>query len=132
MLTPPNGRRKGVVEQIARRAMKERGFLTDFSRSALNELEKMQQVDWGAESPVKDLRQLLWASIDNDHSLDLDQLTVAETLSDKTVKILVAIADVLILSAVDEVFHIQPSSFRFNQDTGIQDYSHGSLSGKDG
>jgi hypothetical protein len=106
MLTPPNGRRKGVVEQIARRAMKERGFLTDFSRSALNELEKMQQVDWGAESPVKDLRQLLWASIDNDDSLDLDQLTVAETLSDKTVKILVAIADVDVLvkknSAIDE------------------------------
>jgi exoribonuclease-2 len=74
--------------------MKERGFLPDFSRAALNELEKIQEVDWGAESPRKDLRQLLWASIDNDDSLDLDQLTVAETLPDKTVKILVAVADV--------------------------------------
>jgi VacB/RNase II family 3'-5' exoribonuclease len=106
MLTPPNGRRKGILEQIARRVMKERGFLTDFSRTALDELEKMQQVDWGAESSMKDLRQLLWASIDNDESLDLDQLTVAETLSDKTVKILVAVADVDVLvkknSAIDE------------------------------
>jgi VacB/RNase II family 3'-5' exoribonuclease len=55
---------------------------------------------------MKDLRQLLWASIDNDDSLDLDQLTVAETLSDKTVKILVAVADVDVLvkknSAIDE------------------------------
>ena len=55
---------------------------------------------------MKDLRQLLWASIDNDDSLDLDQLTVAETLSDKTVRILVAVADVDVLvkktSAIDE------------------------------
>jgi hypothetical protein len=49
--------------------MMERGFLPDFSRTALDELEKMQQVDWGAESPMKDLRRLLWASIDNDDSL---------------------------------------------------------------
>src|SRR4030042_1651728 len=97
MLTPPNRRRKGILERIAYRVMKERGFLPDFSRTALNELEKMQQVDWGTESPMKDLRQLLWASIDNDDSLDLDQLTVAETLSDKTVKILVAVAAVDVL-----------------------------------
>src|SRR4030043_115981 len=106
MLSHPNGKGKGILERIARRAMKERGFLPDFSRAALNELEKMRQVDWGAESPMKDLRRLLWASIDNDDSLDLDQLTVAETLSDKTVKILVAVADVDVLvkknSAIDE------------------------------
>jgi len=86
--------------------MKERGFLPDFSRTALNELEKIQEVDWGAESPGKDLRQLLWASIDNEDSLDLDQLTVAEPQSDKTEKILVAVADVDALvkknSAIDE------------------------------
>src|SRR4030066_1606641 len=66
----------------------------------------MQQVDWGAESPMKDLRQLLWASIDNDDSLDLDQLTAAEALPDKRVKIFVAVADVDALvkknSAIDE------------------------------
>jgi len=39
--------------------MKERGFLPDFSRAALNELEEIQQIDWGAESPRKDLRNLL-------------------------------------------------------------------------
>jgi exoribonuclease-2 len=106
MLTPPNGRRKGILERIAYRVMKERGFLPDFSGAALKELEKIQQVDGGAESPGKDLRPLLWASIDNDDSLDLDQLTVAETLPDKTVKILVAVADVDALvkknSAIDE------------------------------
>jgi VacB/RNase II family 3'-5' exoribonuclease len=106
MLTRPNGRRKGVLERIAYRVMKGRGFLPDFSRAALNQLEEIRQVDGGAESPAKDLRHLLWASIDNDDSLDLDQLTVAETLPDKTVKILVAVADVDALvkknSAIDE------------------------------
>jgi exoribonuclease-2 len=106
MLTPPNGRGKGILERIARRVMKERGFLPDFSRAALTELEKIQEVDWGVEAPKKDLRHLLWASIDNDDSLDLDQLTVAEAQPDKRVKILVAIADVDALvkknSAIDE------------------------------
>jgi VacB/RNase II family 3'-5' exoribonuclease len=106
MVTTPKGKRKGLLERIAYRVMKERGFLPDFPRAALNELEEIHQVDWGAESPGKDLRHLLWASIDNDDSLDLDQLTVAETLPDKTVKILVAVADVDALvkknSAIDE------------------------------
>jgi VacB/RNase II family 3'-5' exoribonuclease len=74
--------------------MKEHGFLPDFSRAALNELKDIQQAVWAAGPPRQDLRHLLWASIDNDNSLDLDQLTVAETLPGKTVKILVAVADV--------------------------------------
>jgi len=106
MSTPPNGSGKGILERIARRVMKERGFLPDFSRAALNELEKIQQVDWGVEAHKKDLRHLLWASIDNDDSQDLDQLTVAEALPDNKVKILVAVADVDALvkknSAIDE------------------------------
>ena len=57
-------------------------------------------------SSVRDLTDLLWASIDNDDSLDLDQLTVAETLPGDKVKIRVAVADVDALvkdgSAIDE------------------------------
>jgi len=40
------------------------------------------------------LRTLPWASIDNDDSGDLDQLSVAQPLGTGAVKILVAIADV--------------------------------------
>jgi exoribonuclease-2 len=106
MSTFGNDRGKGILERIARRVMTERGFWVDFSDAALNEVEKIAQVDRGAKSPGKDLRHLLWASIDNDDSLDLDQLTAAETLPDETVKIFVAVADVDALvkksSAIDE------------------------------
>ena len=43
---------------------------------------------------MRDLRALAWASIDNDDSRDLDQLTVAEELPGGAVRVLVAIAEV--------------------------------------
>ena len=114
MSTHPDGRRKGVLEQIARRAMKEHGFLPDFSKAALHELESAQQAGWQMQFPRKDLRHLLWASIDNDDSLDLDQLTVTEALPNKQVKLLVAIADVDAMvkkdSAIDEHARLNTTS----------------------
>jgi VacB/RNase II family 3'-5' exoribonuclease len=105
MSTIRNDKGKGVLEKIARRAMQTYGFLPDFSTEALRELETVQQVDRLAGTPGIDLRHLLWVSIDNDDSLDLDQLTVAEALTDTQVKVLVAIADVAVLvkknSAID-------------------------------
>jgi VacB/RNase II family 3'-5' exoribonuclease len=71
-----------------------RGFLPEFSNEALGELEQMPGLDAAAKTATLDLRHLLWSSIDNDDSLDIDQLTVAEALPDKSVRILVAIADV--------------------------------------
>ena len=53
-------------KQIARRVMQEHGFLPDFSPAALDQLGKIQQVNGGTEPAMKDLRQLFWASIDND------------------------------------------------------------------
>jgi len=42
---------------------------------------------------VRDLRKLLWSSIDNDTSRDLDQIEVAEKLPNGDAKILIGIAD---------------------------------------
>jgi len=95
--------------------MFERGLLPDFSVAELAELDKMQ-VPAGAadDESVHDLRGLLWASIDNDDSLDLDQLTVAEQLTGNDIKILVAVADVDSLvksgSSIDEYAGLNTAS----------------------
>jgi exoribonuclease-2 len=92
--------------------MLERGFLPDFSAGALAELERIQIFGTNEAGSIKnppglrDLRELSWASIDNDDSRDLDQLTYAEALPAEKTKIMVAIADVDALvkdgSAIDE------------------------------
>jgi len=82
------------LHSIARRAMIERGLLADFSPAAMTELASIQTAAAGPRTTTRDMTTLLWASIDNDDSRDLDQLTVAEPLQDGSVKILVAIADV--------------------------------------
>ena len=88
------GRQRSVLRRIARVAMRDRGLLPDFSVEALAEVDRIQDPPAGGEKPARDLRNLPWASIDNDDSRDLDQLTVAQTLPGGAVKILVAVADV--------------------------------------
>jgi exoribonuclease-2 len=74
--------------------MIERGLLPDFSGAAMGELARIQTAATDRQSNLHDLTGLLWSSIDNDDSRDLDQLTVAEPRPDRSVTILVAIADV--------------------------------------
>src|SRR5436305_7523130 len=83
----------------AHQAMLEAGFQPDFPPEAATEIQALRQK---AGSPDKlklglqprDLRSLLWSSIDNDSSRDLDQVEYAEKLSDGAVRLLVGIADV--------------------------------------
>lgn len=91
---------RAILQDIAQRAMLERGLLPTFSDAASAELQRIQAHAAAADTSVaeapaiRDLTGLLWASIDNDDSRDLDQLTVAETLPGDAVKIRVAVADV--------------------------------------
>ena len=105
---------RSILQSIAHQAMLDRGLLPDFSAEALAELGRLQVPAATAGEPVRDLRNLLWASIDNDDSRDLDQLTVAEAMPGDQIKILVAIADVDSLvkngSAIDEHAHHNTTS----------------------
>ena len=95
-----NQHHRMILQNIARQAMLDRGLFPDFSTEALNELQSItahqmkddRSID--GRQMIRDLRHLLWASIDNDDSLDLDQLTFAEVLPFEKVKIFIAIADV--------------------------------------
>ena len=86
--------------------MIEHKLLPDFSPEVLKELKNIDGSSSIKDKPECDLSQLLWCSIDNDDSLDLDQLTVAEKMPDGIIKIYVAIADVESLvkkgSAIDD------------------------------
>jgi VacB/RNase II family 3'-5' exoribonuclease len=82
------------LRAAARQSMTEHGFEPDFPREVAQELEALNdhppQTDAGAE----DLRHLLWSSIDNDTSRDLDQIEYAEQLPNGDVHVLVGVADV--------------------------------------
>lgn len=89
-----NHNHRAILKKIARQAMLERGLLPDFSSAAMAELKQLRLSTPSADGSVQDKCSLIWASLDNDDSRDLDQLTFAEGLPDGRIKILVAIADV--------------------------------------
>jgi len=83
--------------------MIERGFQPDFPPGTDKELAAIAAqtalpsspgVESRIESRIEDLRGLLWSSIDNDTSRDLDQIEWAEQLADGRIRILVGVADV--------------------------------------
>src|SRR5690242_13591806 len=90
----PGTPQRNPLRAIARRAMVARGLLPDFSAAARAETDAITSAATTADRAVRDLRTLLWASIDNDDSRDLDQLSVAVPAAGGAVKILVAVADV--------------------------------------
>jgi exoribonuclease-2 len=102
------------LRSIARRVMLDRGLQPDFSGAAQAQANALTASVTETSAQIRDLRTLLWASIDNDESRDLDQLSVAEPLDGGAVKILVAIADVdskvKIGSAIDEHARINTTS----------------------
>jgi exoribonuclease-2 len=84
------------LQATAKGIMMAVGFQPDFPPSIAEQLSqiKAHPPALAAAPPVRDLRTLLWSSIDNDTSKDLDQIEVAERLPDGGVKVMVGIADV--------------------------------------
>src|SRR5450432_3056456 len=84
------------LQAIAKQVMQQRGFQPDFPPEVPKQLAELKahppQIAAGGD--VRDLRNLLWSSIDNDTSRDLDQIEVAERLPNGSVKVMIGIADV--------------------------------------
>jgi exoribonuclease-2 len=74
----------------ARQEMLDRGFEPDFSPQVQNQLS---QIEEEPEPGLRDLTSLLWSSIDNDDSRDLDQIEWAER-KPGGFRVLVGVADV--------------------------------------
>jgi VacB/RNase II family 3'-5' exoribonuclease len=83
-----------LLLNVARQAMTSNGLQPDFGAVALQQLASITAPARDSSPEIRNLRSLLWASIDNDNSRDLDQLSVADTSSPGALRILVAIADV--------------------------------------
>jgi VacB/RNase II family 3'-5' exoribonuclease len=83
-----------ILQDVARQAMIDRGLAPDFSAEAEKQAEGITDAAHDADASIRDLRNLIWCSIDNDDSRDLDQLTVAEDLGGGNIRAMVAVADV--------------------------------------
>jgi exoribonuclease-2 len=81
---------------IARQTMIDAGFEPDFNDAVQDEVRiaDAKSRDLAADSGIKDLRNLLWSSIDDAKSRDLDQVEYAETLPSGDIRLLIGIADV--------------------------------------
>src|SRR5690242_18367393 len=78
----------------ARQAMIEAGFHPDFPADVLAEMKDSRTLPAQSSTRPQDLRTLLWSSIDNETSRDLDQIECAERNPDGSYRLLIGIADV--------------------------------------
>src|SRR5216683_2227012 len=82
------------LQAMAREVMIQNGFQPEFPPAVDQQLAQINSQPKAASSDVRDLRNLLWSSIDNDTSRDLDQIEVAQKLPDGSTKVMIGIADV--------------------------------------
>src|SRR5690242_8918795 len=84
------------LQAIAREIMQQNGFTPGFPAAVEQQVTDLKdhppQIEPTPE--IKDLRSLLWSSIDNDTSRDLDQIEVAERLASGEFRVSIGIADV--------------------------------------
>jgi exoribonuclease R len=78
----------------AGRVMAENGFRPEFPAEVSREVAALPEVLPPVPAGIRDLRGLLWSSIDNRESRDLDQVEVVEPLADGGLRVRVAVADV--------------------------------------
>jgi exoribonuclease-2 len=109
---------------VARQALLDNGFVPDLDDAARRELADLHSPASAATSGagVADLRKLLWSSIDNRDSRDLDQVEVVESLPDGGVRLRVGIADVDALVRRDSAIDRHAAANATSVYTGVAMY----------
>ncbi len=109
---------------IALRSVVQAGFEPDLNDAVVNELRTLTDHP-PATTPgpsIRDLRKLLWSSIDNRESRDLDQLEFAEKLSDGDQRLLIAIADVDAFVAQGSAIDLHAAENSVSVYTGVRTF----------
>jgi ribonuclease R len=91
----PSNSPVNTLRTAATAAMRQHGFVPDFPSAVLAEVRALTR-DPGARASegTRDLRSLVWSSVDNRESRDLDQIEVAERLPDDAIRVRIGVADV--------------------------------------
>ncbi len=113
------------LQAVARQVMLQHGFEPDFPPPVQQQLAglKAKSPTVAPNGEIRDLRGLLWSSIDNDTSKDLDQIEVAEQLPNGDVKILVGIADVDAFVSRDTAIDEHAAKETTTVYTGVRNFS---------
>ena len=84
------------LRERARQVAAENGFVSDFPPDVEAEVARLEQLngDTARAEDIRDLRSLLWSSIDNRESRDLDQVEFCERLADGSIRLRLGVADV--------------------------------------
>lgn len=95
------------LRELAAATMRDAGFVPEFPPDVVRQVRALDDpTDDRPSGSIQDQRHLLWTSIDNRESRDLDQIEVAERLADDTIRVRIGVADVVTLvargSAADE------------------------------
>jgi VacB/RNase II family 3'-5' exoribonuclease len=112
------------LQAAARQSMIEHGFTPDFPADATQQAASVANgLPATGSGHVEDLRQLLWSSIDNDTSRDLDQIEWAERLPDGRGRVMIGIADVDAFVTRDTPIDKYAAAETTTVYTGVHNYS---------
>jgi VacB/RNase II family 3'-5' exoribonuclease len=109
------------VDAIARRVIAENGFAADYPSDAKAQADRLS-APAPATADARDLRSLLWSSIDNDTSRDLDQVEAAEQLADGCIRLLVGVADVDALVPAGSPLDVHANANSTSLYTGVETF----------
>jgi exoribonuclease-2 len=112
------------LRERAREIATENGFVSDFPPDAEAEVAALEKAA-GSTAPthdVLDLRSMLWSSIDNRESRDLDQIEFCESLDGGAIRLRLGVADVARLVAKGSAIDQRAAANTTSLYTGVQTF----------